>query len=142
MSMFVQSLGASVVMLLIATQKVHAIPEAKDDRSLLAIGDMNCVVGSPFNSSAETKITTLEYWYGVESTDNTTSFMPAVENSIFETSIQTVSWCYQYGGGRRVEEAGKSYFEDKDGRRLGIMTITGAPQDYAFNNRKCYPKID
>mmetsp|Transcript_29439 Transcript_29439/g.53252 ORF Transcript_29439/g.53252 Transcript_29439/m.53252 type:complete len:425 (+) Transcript_29439:69-1343(+) len=96
----------------------------------------NCLVGSPFDNTVESKSTWVEYWYGVEaSTSDAETFRYDLESAIYDAAIANVAWCT---GGRRVEEAGEEpYYVDELGRRLGIMAISSAPMDDVMVDINC-----
>lgn len=100
---------------------------------------MNCLIGSPFDNSVESKSTQVEYWYGVEaSVDDATTFQYDLESLIYHKAIENVQWCTGCPGCRRVEEVGETpYYLDELGRRLGIMAISSAPMDKVELDGKC-----
>jgi len=81
------------------------------------------------DNSVKSKWTNFEYWYAVEtSADDADTFRYDLESAIYHTAIKNMIWCTQ-SGGRRMQEAGETYYLDDEGRRLGIMTISSAPMD-------------
>lgn len=84
----VRSLGMMTLMQVLADHASLAFTEVQKDQPVLpAAGDMNCIVGSPFDPNADSKQTSVEYWYGVETTVNDTSnFKYPVESKIYNVS--------------------------------------------------------
>ena len=49
---------------------------------------MTCLVDSPFDPNADTKLTAIEFWYSVENKANhTNSFAHAIESEIYQVSF-------------------------------------------------------
>jgi len=89
----------------------------------------NCLLGTPFDRDESSKITRVEFWYAVESTVNySPSLSYQLESEITDVAKSSLTWCHR-NGGRRMEEAGKAYFLDESGRRLGIMAMNSGPLD-------------
>ena len=92
---------------------------------------MNCLVGSPIDDIIESKSTTVEYWYGIEtSAENIYSFRYDLESAIYHEAMGSVSWCSE----RRLQEARETFTLGLHGRRLGIMAISSAPMDVLWSN--------
>lgn len=96
-----------------------------------------CLLGdSSLDRNGESsKLTRVEYWYGIESTvEYTPEVSYALEREITEVAEASMSWCYQ-NGGRRVqeEETGGEYFVDASGRRLGITAMSSGPIDLPYS---------
>lgn len=88
-SLAVHSLGVMTLMQFLKEHASLAITLVEKDQPVLhAAGDTNCLTGSPFDPNADTKITAIEYWYGVETAVNDTSnFDYTVESKIYSVSF-------------------------------------------------------
>lgn len=88
-SLAVRSLGVMTLMQALTEHASLAITLVQNDQQVLpAAGDMNCLAGSPFDPNADTKLTSIEYWYGVETAVNDTSnFAYPVESKIYSVSF-------------------------------------------------------
>lgn len=72
-------LGASLVALLL----VHSSTATEQPQ----IGDVNCLAGDPFDASADKAISLVEFFYAVETSQNSTEvFSTAIESMIFNVS--------------------------------------------------------
>ena len=83
----VRSLGVMTLIQVLTEHASLAITVVHDDHDQPvqpAEGDMNCIVGSPFDPNADTKLTSMEFWYGVETTvNNSSNFDYPVESKIY-----------------------------------------------------------
>jgi len=96
----------------------------------------NCLLGTAFDRDESSKMTRVEYWYGIETSKAyTPSLTYALEGKITDVAQHSISWCYQRGG-RRVEEAGETYYPDESGRRLGIMAMNSGPLDQPYSGAR------
>lgn len=94
---------------------------------------LNCIIGSNYGRDETSKITRVEYWYGIESTQEyTPSLTYELEGEISDVAKASISWCY--GGGRRMLDDGSGYYVDENGRRLSIMAFNSGPVDLPYSS--------
>ena len=90
---------------------------------------LHCLLSGPDDSNASFKPTSFDYWYGVETPDNSTSgFLSILEGKIFSIGSARMSWCFDDGTGNRrlftMETKATA-----EARRLGILGVNSAPDD-------------
>jgi hypothetical protein len=74
--------------MLVLTARASFAIENETGEILHTKGDMTCLVDSPFDPNADTKLTAIEFWYGVENKANdTNSFAHAIESEIYYVSF-------------------------------------------------------
>lgn len=94
---------------------------------------MHCTVGTSAGRDEGSKITRVEYWYGIETpAEYTPSLTYGLEREITDVAQSSISWCYQHGGRRMEADNGEAYFLDENGRRLSIMAMNSGPMDQPY----------
>jgi hypothetical protein len=74
--------------MLVLTAHASLALEDETGEILPSHGDMNCLVDSPFDPDADTMLTDIEFWYGVENAvDESNTFASAIESKIYHVSF-------------------------------------------------------
>jgi hypothetical protein len=101
-------------------------------------GTTNCLLGVPTERDDESsKLTLVEYWYGVESSADYNRLSAwKLESEISQVAKSSLSWCYQLGTRQLQSQTTEDYFVDEHGRRLAIMAMSSGPVDQPYTGEK------
>lgn len=101
-------------------------------------GTTNCLLGVPTERDDEfSKLTLVEYWYGVESSADYNRLSAwKLESEISQVAKSSLSWCYQLGTRQLQSQTTGDYFMDEHGRRLAIMAMSSGPVDQPYTGEK------
>jgi hypothetical protein len=91
--------------------------------------DLTCDIVQNRSSSSSAQEVIVEYWYTVENTDNTTNYLPILEEKLFRTSSESISWCFAgktSDSNHLVTMNGPEVVMAKD---IGVLGISSSPVD-------------
>ena len=87
----------------------------------------DCSITTSDDPTAPTVFYPVEYWYCVETTENnTSSWLPTLEQKIYEIAVDQMTWCIGYPV-RRLQQAAVDQMTTS--RQLGILSVTSQPTD-------------
>jgi hypothetical protein len=77
-----------MALMLVLAEHASLALEEETGEILPSHGDMNCLVDSPFDQDADTMLTEIQFWYGVENAVNdSNNFAYPTESKIYSVSF-------------------------------------------------------
>jgi len=105
--------------------KHKVFSEKYDDITKQSSMAIDCSISSPGNSSSETKLNTLEYWYAVEASETKVeSWLRALEEEIYQVAFKKMSFCIVSG-----ETQIRGSLQGDSETKPGILSVTSMPYD-------------
>jgi hypothetical protein len=92
-------------------------------------GDLTCDIVKGGSSNSTAQQVTVEYWYTTENTDNTTNYLPILEEKLFRTSSANMSWCFAGKTSESNHLVTMNTTEVVMAKDMGVLGISSSPVD-------------
>lgn len=83
----------------------------------------DCSIKGNDDPTSPTVFRRVEYWYCVENSQNETTWLPKLEEKIYNIAVDRMTWCIGYPVQRDLRE------EERVGRHLGVLGVSSQPSD-------------
>jgi hypothetical protein len=100
----------------------------KGDRD--GASNYDCSLKNDDDPTSPTVLHRVEYWYCVENSKNETTWLPKLEEKIYNVAVDRMTWCLGYPVQRDLK------YEERAGRRLGVLSVSSKPSDKLRNDGK------
>jgi hypothetical protein len=100
-----------------------------------AVGLVCDLVDGRGNANKAAKPFIVEYWYATENTDNTTEYLPILEEKIFRLASQNLYWCLAGETNNTDFLVPMNTTQSIEARKQGIFGVISNPKDIKVDSK-------